>query len=200
MLKSSIIGVTVAISILFPAVPEPVQEHASAERKPTVAVNETKQVTEQPKPQVKPEPPKPEPKPVTWRDNPQKCDQNKQWIAKEPPHKCINKPRSVGAVATQSKPVSAPSGDKYTWLRAAGIPESEWPAVDYIVTRESSWNPLAVNASSGACSLVQALPCSKIPGDWRDPVNALKWQKQYVEARYGGYWGAYNFWKVNHWY
>jgi hypothetical protein len=44
------------------------------------------------------------------------------------------------------------------------------------------------------------LPCSKIPGDWRDPVTSLKWQYGYVTARYGGYAGAYSFWRANHWY
>lgn len=92
------------------------------------------------------------------------------------------------------------TGNKETWLRQSGIPESEWWAVDYIVSRESSWNPLAVNKSSGACGLAQALPCSKLGSNWYDPVHALKWQYQYVTARYGGYAQAYNFWVANHWY
>ena len=98
------------------------------------------------------------------------------------------------------KPKPKPTGTKYDWMQQAGIPESDWQYVDYIVSKESSWNPNAVNRSSGACSLAQALPCSKIPGDWRNPVNALRWQYQYVKARYGGYHGAYNFWITNHWY
>lgn len=101
------------------------------------------------------------------------------------------------------KPIPQPktyTGTKFEWLAQAGVPESDWQYADYIVSKESSWNPSAVNKSSGACSLAQALPCSKIPGDWRDPVNALKWQYQYVKARYGGYHGAYNFWVSHHWY
>lgn len=92
------------------------------------------------------------------------------------------------------------SGTKSDWMRAAGIPEDQWQYVDFIVAKESSWNPNAVNASSGACSLAQALPCSKINGDWRDPVVALRWQYNYVNSRYGGYKGAYNFWLANSWY
>lgn len=106
----------------------------------------------------------------------------------------------VVAKVVQPKPKPVITGDKTTWMTQAGIPESEWEFVDYIVSRESSWNPLAVNKSSGACSLAQSLPCSKIPGDWTDPVNALKWQYQYVTNRYGGYRQAYQFWTVNHWY
>lgn len=101
--------------------------------------------------------------------------------------------------APQPKPVAI-TGTKTDWMRAAGIPEDQWVYVDYIVSKESSWNPLAVNRSSGACSLAQALPCSKIPGDWRNPVDALRWQFGYVTARYGGYYGAYQFWVANRWY
>lgn len=92
------------------------------------------------------------------------------------------------------------SGGKYDWMKAAGIAESDWTYVDFIVNRESGWNPNAKNSSSGACGLVQALPCSKLGGNWNDPVTALKWQKNYVEDRYGSYSQAYNFWTNNHWY
>jgi hypothetical protein len=92
------------------------------------------------------------------------------------------------------------TGDKTNWMRDAGIPEDQWQYVDYIVTRESTWNPNALNPSSGACGLAQASPCSKIQGDWRDPVVSLKWQFNYVNSRYGGYKQAYDFWRVNNWY
>lgn len=92
-------------------------------------------------------------------------------------------------------------GSKTDWLRASGIPESEWGYVDFIVGRESGWNPNATNPSSGACGLAQALPCSKIGGaGGYDPVTALRWQHQYVTSRYGGYAQAYAFWSANHWY
>lgn len=132
-----------------------------------------------------------------WEANPNDCDTATQWIAKESPHYCIDKERSVSPV------LSSISGTKEDWLRASGIPQSEWWAVDYIVQRESSWNPNAVNPSSGACGLAQALPCSKIAHagyTWNDPVDALKWQYSYVKARYGSYPQAVEFWKVNHWY
>lgn len=101
---------------------------------------------------------------------------------------------------TATQTASALSGDKYTWLAASGIPESEWWAVDSIVSRESSWNPNAVNPSSGACGLGQQLPCGKWAGAWNDPVAALKAQYQYVIDRYGGYPQAVAFWEANHWY
>lgn len=113
--------------------------------------------------------------------------------------------RSREFVLKRTEPVrqsfsSTASGTKYDWMRAAGIPESEWQYVDYIVTRESSWNPRAVNRYSGACGLAQAYPCSKLGPNWHDPVVALKWQYNYVTQRYGGYRQAYNFWVRNRWY
>ncbi len=104
------------------------------------------------------------------------------------------------ATATPKASAALVTGDKQAWLAASGIPQDQWVYVDYIVSKESSWNPNAVNKSSGACSLVQSLPCSKIGSNWRDPVVALKWQHNYVKARYGGYAQAYTFWKANSWY
>ena len=85
------------------------------------------------------------------------------------------------------------------WMAAAGIAESDMGYVDYIVSRESGWNPNATNRSSGACGLVQALPCSKVPGNGYDPVDNLRWATGYATGRYGSWAGAYAFWTSNHW-
>jgi hypothetical protein len=84
-------------------------------------------------------------------------------------------------------------------MSAAGIAESDWGYVDYVVSRESGWNPNATNRSSGACGLVQALPCSKVPGSGYNPVDNLRWANGYAVGRYGSWAGAYNFWVNNHW-
>ena len=85
------------------------------------------------------------------------------------------------------------------WMAATGIAESDWQFVNYIVSRESGWNPNATNKSSGACGLVQALPCSKVPGNGYNPVDNLRWGTGYATGRYGSWEGAYNFWTRNHW-
>ncbi|PTT17516.1 hypothetical protein DBR36_10575, partial [Microbacterium sp. HMWF026] len=85
------------------------------------------------------------------------------------------------------------------WMAAAGISEADMGYVDYIVSRESGWNPNATNRSSGACGLVQALPCSKVPGNGYDPVDNLRWGTGYAVGRYGSWAGAYAFWTSNHW-
>lgn len=87
-------------------------------------------------------------------------------------------------------------------LKAAGVAESEWESAEQLIQGESSWNSTAWNPSSGACSLVQALPCSKIPGDWKNPVDALKWGNGYVLSRYGSWANAWSAWnsRYPHWY
>lgn len=118
------------------------------------------------------------------------------------------KPKPVPTVAATSGGGSSGGGSlpPYTgggapaeWMAAAGIAQSDWQYVDYIVSRESGWNPNATNKSSGACGLVQALPCSKVPGNGYNPVDNLRWATGYATGRYGSWAGAYNFWTNNHW-
>lgn len=88
-------------------------------------------------------------------------------------------------------------------MAAAGISSSDYTFVDYIITKESHWNPLAVNDSSGAYGLCQALPGGKmasVASDWRtNPITQLKWCSGYAKERYGGWAGAYRFWINNYW-
>ncbi|MEU6671929.1 transglycosylase SLT domain-containing protein [Streptomyces sp. NPDC046727] len=73
-----------------------------------------------------------------------------------------------------------------------------------IVDHESSWNYQAVNASSGAYGLFQALPAGKYASagaDWRtNPATQIKWGLNYMNDRYGSPCQAWSFWSANHWY
>ncbi|MFF7971919.1 transglycosylase SLT domain-containing protein [Streptomyces sp. NPDC007905] len=73
-----------------------------------------------------------------------------------------------------------------------------------IVDHESSWNYRAVNASSGAYGLFQALPGSKmasVGADWQtNPATQIKWGLNYMNSRYGSPCQAWSFWQANHWY
>lgn len=90
-------------------------------------------------------------------------------------------------------------GSPAEWMGAAGIAESDWGYVDFIAQKESGWNPNATNPSSGACGLIQALPCSKVPGSGYNPVDNLRWANGYAADRYGSWAQAYAFWTSNHW-
>lgn len=96
-------------------------------------------------------------------------------------------------------------GSRTEWMTAAGIAESDFGYVDYIIGRESGWNPNAENTSSGACGLAQAHSCSKVPGNPFNPVDSLRWANGYAQTcvsyrMYCGWEGAYNYWRANgHW-
>lgn len=119
--------------------------------------------------------------------------------------KALQAKRSTPTVYAATQPTFVPSGDKTTWLNQSGIPPELWSYVDWLVTRESGWRPCAYNPGqndcnanpTSACGLVQQYPCHKIPGDWRDPVAALKWQYSYVTNRYGGYPQAVAYWQAH---
>jgi len=94
-------------------------------------------------------------------------------------------------------------GTKEDWMKEAGIDESDWKYVDYIVNKESGWNPNAVNSSSGATGLCQALPGNKMASagdDWMsNPVTQLKWCDSYAKQRYSGWENSYNAWISKNW-
>lgn len=140
----------------------------------------------------------------------QKIELEKQVSAKQEAARVAAS--KLNSAATASTPAYAASGSKMQWLMASGIDRGDWENVDWIVSRESGWQPCAYNPGkndcnanpSSACGLVQQYPCGKIPGDWRDPVAALKWQAQYVcGARFNGYAGntcyarAVSYWKIH---
>ncbi|MFF7452464.1 MULTISPECIES: transglycosylase SLT domain-containing protein [unclassified Streptomyces] len=84
------------------------------------------------------------------------------------------------------------------------VPSGQWTCFSNIVDHESSWNYRAVNASSGAYGLFQALPGSKmssVGADWQtNPATQIKWGLNYMDSRYGSPCEAWSFWQANHWY
>lgn len=101
---------------------------------------------------------------------------------------------AVAPVEYASTPAVIYSTDHQTLMAEAGISPSDYQFVDFIVSRESGWNPDATNPTSGAHGLPQALPYSKTGCGWVDAVCQLQWANGYVAARYGGWYGAYLFW------
>ncbi|MFF4764543.1 transglycosylase SLT domain-containing protein [Streptomyces sp. NPDC001292] len=84
------------------------------------------------------------------------------------------------------------------------VPAGQFQCFSNIVNHESSWNYRAVNPSSGAYGLFQALPGSKmssVGADWQtNPATQIKWGLNYMDSRYGSPCDAWNFWQANHWY
>ena len=65
---------------------------------------------------------------------------------------------------------------------------------------EGGFDPGAINPSSGACGLPQALPCKKMGCSLTDIDCQLNWMKEYVGDRYGTVEKALSFRKTNGWY
>ena len=75
-----------------------------------------------------------------------------------------------------------------------------WEDAADLNSHENGFNPMAINPTSGACGLTQALPCSKLPCELGDIKCDLKFQKDYIARRYGTVTKALEFWKINNWY
>ncbi|MFH0519651.1 transglycosylase SLT domain-containing protein [Streptomyces sp. M41] len=84
------------------------------------------------------------------------------------------------------------------------VPSGQFQCFSNIVDHESDWNYKAVNPSSGAYGLFQALPGTKmssVGADWQtNPATQIKWGLNYMNDRYGSPCGAWDFWQANHWY
>jgi flagellar biosynthesis GTPase FlhF len=84
------------------------------------------------------------------------------------------------------------------------VPADEFTCFSSIVDHESSWDYTATNPYSGAYGLMQALPGSKMVSagaDWQtNPATQIEWGLMYMDDRYGGPCGAWEFWQANGWY
>lgn len=134
------------------------------------------------KPPPPPPPPEPDPEP--------EVEVEQETVIQQEP---------APATATESETHIAPSG-------AVAVPASESQAIafDMVVqrgwdgseftclvelwNRESNWNHLAENTSSGAYGIPQALPGNKmesVASDWRtNPVTQITWGLGYIADRY----------------
>jgi hypothetical protein len=75
-----------------------------------------------------------------------------------------------------------------------GWGSGQFSCLNSLWERESGWNVHASNPS-GAYGIPQALPGSKMGGDWRnDAAQQISWGLGYIKGRYGdpcGAWGAF---------
>lgn len=123
-------------------------------------------------------------------------------------------PKQVPAITSKapepSKQVEVVAPPPQSEAPKAEPPKVQTPAVvlgtneamQFIFAHESSNNPHAINASSGACGLGQALPCSKLLnacGSLDNVQCQIDWFTQYAVARYGSWSNAAAFWQANRW-
>lgn len=82
---------------------------------------------------------------------------------------------------------------------------ANWAAWNNVAMAESGWNQFARNASSGAYGIPQALPPTKMPfaaqaAGGSQPGPQIGWMASYMQGRYGGPVGAWNWHLAHGWY
>ena len=84
--------------------------------------------------------------------------------------------------------------------------EPYWSAIDFIIGKESGWDPLATNPSSGAFGLPQFNPMGGntlgqyLPDRNPNPRVQGDAMARYIRDRYGNPLAARDFWVANNWY
>ncbi|WP_455432855.1 aggregation-promoting factor C-terminal-like domain-containing protein [Streptosporangium soli] len=89
-------------------------------------------------------------------------------------------------------------------LSARGWGDSEWGCLERLWMKESTWNERAMNPSSGAYGIPQALPGGKMASagaDWQtNPATQIKWGLGYIAGRYKTPCGAWAHSMAKGWY
>ncbi|MDO4871937.1 MAG: ubiquitin-like domain-containing protein [bacterium] len=106
--------------------------------------------------------------------------------------------KEVRVVGTK---VNLPAGSHEDWMRAAGISESDFGYVNFIITKESTWRPTATNGRyyglyQTSISTLASHGCSG--ESLNDPICQLRSANIY-RTRYGTWEQAYNAWQRQGW-
>jgi len=101
------------------------------------------------------------------------------------------KAKKESKIAEAVKPVQV--------AQAAPAPTDSNEAKMFIYMKESGNRTNAINASSGACGLGQALPCSKMPCSLSDYGCQDAFFTKYMQNRYGTWENAKAFWLSHRW-
>jgi hypothetical protein len=101
-----------------------------------------------------------------------------------------------GTTSDLQRMVQAMAQSKYGWEG------SQWSALNWLISHESSWNPNAQNPTSSAYGLFQFLDGTWAPYGKKtsDPAKQAEFGLKYIKDRYGSPEKAKAFWEGHHWY
>ena len=104
------------------------------------------------------------------------------------------------ATAEQRLKIMTPKQIAYEKVMAQWGSKREYECLVELIYRESRWNPLALNKSSGAFGLFQFLPSTwanyKYPYKPKDPAIQIKAGLRYIYKRYDTPCKAWAFWQA----
>lgn len=105
----------------------------------------------------------------------------------------------LGGSAAKNKAIAKIMTARFGWSTGA-----QWAALDALWTQESGWDNKAVNSSSGATGIPQALPATKMPKVAQAPIYSASaqiwWGLEYIKGRYGNPVAAEAHERANNWY
>jgi hypothetical protein len=168
-----------AVALTACAVPEPATEEPHAAPSPTQTDAQTRELPEREKP-------------VSRSEGGARFDVPDAVILEQ-----LRRAAERIAQSYTAPPAPAPvdvdprtnRGLGYHLLLDFGFAEQQWQFLDALWHRESGWNHLAENPSSGAYGIPQSLPANKmavVGDDWRaNPETQIRWGLAYIAARYG---------------
>jgi hypothetical protein len=121
--------------------------------------------------------------------------------------------KAAEAAANKPTPATAPNftpnpGSAQSYAQGA-VAARGWGAGEFnclvsLWNKESGWNAAAMNKSSGAYGIPQALPGSKMASagaDWQTNANTqIEWGLGYISGRYGTPCGAWSTSQAKGWY
>ncbi|WP_285757659.1 lytic transglycosylase domain-containing protein [Nocardiopsis ansamitocini] len=109
-----------------------------------------------------------------------------------------------GGGSTSPVPASESKAIAREQLTARGWGDDQFSCLESLWEKESNWNHLAQNPSSGAYGIPQSLPGSKMASagsDWQtNPATQIKWGLGYIKDRYGAPCDAWQHSQNNGWY
>lgn len=157
-----------------------------------VWVVEPGEVNVTPKPPPPPPPPPP-PAPVVEKPTPaakETAKPTKKTEKKAPPAKAV--------------PAGESQAIAYAMMADYGWNDEQFSCLVNLWTRESGWNHLAKNPSSGAYGIPQSLPGNKMASagaDWQtNPATQIKWGLGYIKGRYKTPCGGWDHFLRKNWY
>lgn len=102
---------------------------------------------------------------------------------------------ATAALAAAGTDAASAQAVARSMLSSYGWGDDQFSCLVSLWQKESNWNYLAQNASSGAYGIPQALPGSKMASagaDWQtNPATQISWGLGYISGRYGSPCGAW---------
>jgi hypothetical protein len=112
--------------------------------------------------------------------------------------------RSSTRESSTTSDASDPKAAARAMLSDYGWGDDQFSCLDNLWERESNWNHLARNPSSGAYGIPQSLPAEKMAtagDDWQtNPITQITWGLGYIDERYGSPCAAWSHSESVGWY